>query len=311
MALRLAIRIQPVGDNRKPRPTISDDCAATLYHAISTQLAANIAKIVGDKKQAALLKKRSAEIKKAFGREYFSVTGRMAHADQTSYSLAFLYDLVPAKHYVAAKAYFRQIIVDAQYLIGTGFIGTPALLPALSKLGMDDLAEKVFLNREVPGWLYQVDRGATTIWERWDALAPDGTIYDPDMNSYNHYAYGSVCQWLFENVAGVALDAAKPGFDRVIIEPHFLNALSPVNMWHQSRHGEIKVKWTLKGDEARYTLTLPEGSSGVITSSEQYRVTHINGKAAKPSKNGIALPSGSHEIMFRMSTEKPKPKGRK
>jgi alpha-L-rhamnosidase len=302
--------IQPVGDNRKPRPTIADDCAATLYHAISTQLAANIAKIIGDKKQASLLKKRSAEIKTAFGREYFSATGRMAHADQTSYSLAFLYDLVPKKYESAAKAYFRQVIVDAQYLIGTGFIGTPALLPALSKLGMDDLAEKVFLNREVPGWLYQVDRGATTIWERWDAQAPDGSIYDPDMNSYNHYAYGSVCQWLFEQVAGVGPDAAHPGFDRVIIEPHFIKALSPVTMWHQSRHGKIMAKWTLKGGQARYTLTLPDGTTGLVAASDQYRVTHINGKAAKPSKNGIALPPGSHEIMFRMTTDKPKTKGR-
>ncbi len=301
--------IQPVGDNRKPRPTISDDCAATLYHAISTQLAAKAATVIGNKKEAARLKKRFGEIKAAFAAEYFSATGRLAHNDQTSYALAFLYDLVPAKHIAAAKAYFKQIIIDADYLIGTGFIGTPALLPALSKLGMDDIAEKVFLNRKVPGWLYQVERGATTIWERWDALAEDGSIYDPDMNSYNHYAYGSVCQWLFESVAGVSPDQAKPGFDRVIIEPHFLKALSPVTMWHHSRHGKIEAKWTLKNGEARYSIKLPEGSDGVIAPSDQYRVTQVNGKAVKPSKSGIALPPGAHEIMFRMTTEKLNPKG--
>lgn len=200
---------------------------------------------------------------------------------------------------------------SAHYLIGTGFIGTPALLPALTKLGMDDLAEKVFLNREVPGWLYQVERGATTIWERWDAQAPDGSIYDPDMNSYNHYAYGSVCQWLFESIAGVAPDAAKPGFDRVVVEPHFLKALSPVKMWHQSRHGRIEAGWMLKGDEARYTITLPEGCSGVIAPSDQYRVTSIDGQAVKQTKAGIALASGKHEIMFRMTTENLKTNGRK
>ena len=90
--------------------------------------------------------------------------------------------------------------------IGTGFIGTPAILPALVKIGAADLAEKVFLQPDVPGWLYQVERGATTIWERWDAIRADGTIYDPDMNSYNHYAYGAVCQWLFEGVAGFRPD---------------------------------------------------------------------------------------------------------
>lgn len=102
--------LQPVGDNRKPRPTISDDCAATLYHAIAVQIAADIAKVIGDKTEATRLKKRFAEIKAAFAKEYFSATGRLAHNDQTSYALAFLYDLVPAKHWDAAKAYFRQII---------------------------------------------------------------------------------------------------------------------------------------------------------------------------------------------------------
>ena len=92
--------------------------------------------------------------------------------------------------------------------IGTGFIGTPAILPALVKIGAVDLAEKLFLQPDVPGWLYQVEQGATTIWERWDAIRADGTIYDPDMNSYNHYAYGAVCQWLFEGVAGLP---ARPG----------------------------------------------------------------------------------------------------
>ena len=170
---------------------------------------------------------------------------------------------MPAKHFEAAKAYFRQIIIDADYLIGTGFIGTPALLPALTKLGMDDIAAKVFLNRKVPGWLYQVERGATTIWERWDAQAPDGSIYDPDMNSYNHYAYGSVCQWLFETVAGVAPDPKKPGFDRIIIEPHFLKELSPVSMWHECRHGRIEAKWKLTGNAAAYKLTIPEGCTAI------------------------------------------------
>ncbi len=105
--------LQPVGDNRKPRPTIADDCAATLYHAISTGHAARIAQIIGKKKEAAALSKRLAQIKRAFTREYFSATGRLAHNDQTSYALAFLYDLVPAKYFAAAKGYFRQIIEDA------------------------------------------------------------------------------------------------------------------------------------------------------------------------------------------------------
>jgi len=302
--------IQPVGDNRKPRPTIGDDCAATLYHAISTGLAAQIAKIIGKKKEAAALSKRHGEIKRAFAKEYFSASGRLAHNDQTSYALSFVYDLVPAKYYEAAKGYFRQVIIDADYLIGTGFIGTPALLPALTKLGMHDLAEKVFLNRKVPGWLYQVERGATTIWERWDALAPDGTIYDPDMNSYNHYAYGAVCQWLFESVAGIAPSPSKPGFDVVEISPQFLPELSPVSAWHECRHGKITAAWKLKGEQAIYSLELPEGCTGLLKPQAQFPVTHVDGKRTKLSSAGLRLNAGRHEITFKVKKDD-KPKGRK
>lgn len=251
--------LQPVGDNRKPRPTIADDCAATLYHFISTELAGRIAHVIGEPAEAARLEARAQEIRAAFVHEYFSPSGRMAHNDQTSYALAFLYDLVPAEHFEAAKAQFRRVIVDAKYLIGTGFIGTPALLPALTKLGMTDLAEKVFLNRRVPGWLYQVDQGATTIWERWDAIGEDGTIYEPSMNSYNHYAYGAVCQWLFEDVAGVKPSAEGPGFDRVTLDPVILPELGHVRMWHQCRHGRISAEWTLSDGAVTYEVTLPEG----------------------------------------------------
>ncbi len=302
--------IQPVGDNRKPRPTIADDCAATLYHAISTGLAARIAKIIGNKKEATRLTKRHGEIKRAFEKEYFSATGRLAHNDQTSYALAFLYDLVPAKYSAAAKVYFRKVIEDADGLIGTGFIGTPALLPALTKLGFDDLAEKLFLNRKVPGWLYQVERGATTIWERWDALAPDGTIYDPDMNSYNHYAYGAVCQWLFENIAGLAPSATKPGFDVVEIAPQFSAQLSPVSAWHQCRHGRIQADWTLKNNRAVYKLELPDGSVGLLKPQTKFHVTHVDGRKTKLTSAGLRLQSGRHEIIFDVKQET-KSKGRK
>lgn len=253
--------LQPTGDNRKPRPTIADDCAATIYHFISTDLAAQIAEVIGE--DATDLRSRADQIKAAFHREYFSATGRLAHNDQTSYALAFLYGLVPDEHFEAAKVYFRRVVEDADYLIGTGFIGTPSLLPALSMLGMNDLAEKVLLNRKVPGWLYQVDRGATTIWERWDAIGEDGTIYEPEMNSYNHYAYGAVCQFLFENVAGVQPMAEAPGFDRVRLAPTILPELGHVDMWHHCRHGRIEAAWRIEGDSAHYTVTLPDGCEAV------------------------------------------------
>lgn len=256
--------LQPVGDNRKPRPTIGDDCAATLYHFISNRIAADVARILGRTAEARLCETRRDSIRAAFVREYFTASGRLAHNDQTSYALAFLHGLVPPEHFVAAKGYFRRVVEDAGFLIGTGFIGTPALLPALTGLGMHDLAQKVFLNRRVPGWLYQVEHGATTIWERWDALGENGEIYDPDMNSYNHYAYGAVCQWLFEQVAGVAPMADAPGFDAVCVAPSILPDLGHVEMWHDCRHGRIEAGWALRDGSADYTITLPAGCRGIL-----------------------------------------------
>jgi len=290
--------LQPVGDNRKPRPTIADDCAATLYHFISTDLAARIATILGDTTTAADLRHRAEAIRTAFAHEYIAPSGRLAHNDQTSYALAFLHDLIPAPHMQAARRYFRKEVEDADYLIGTGFIGTPALLPALTKLGMLDLAEKVFLNRNVPGWLYQVDHGATTIWERWDALAPDGTIYDPDMNSYNHYAYGAVCQWLFEAVAGLTPDPDHPGFARLRIAPQILPTLGHAEAWHDIRQGRVEAAWHLSGHTVTYTLSLPDGVEGLLLPDAAHTNHRIGGQTVALPPAGLHLPSGRHVITF-------------
>ena len=289
--------LQPVGDNRKPRPTIADDCAATIYHFISTSLIARIADILGNAELKSRMEGRAKAIQDAFAREFISASGRLAHNDQTSYALAFFYDLIPEQHFEAARAYFRQVIIDADYKIGTGFIGTPALLPALTKLGLDDVAAKVFLQEEVPGWLYQVRQGATTIWERWDAIGPDGTIYDPDMNSYNHYAYGAVCQWLFESVAGIAPDPAAPGFARVIVDPMPIPALGHASAFHEVAQGRIEAKWRFEGDEVIYHLTLPQGCEGRFTPGARHADARLDG-AAVSSETVIA--PGAHQLTFRL-----------
>ncbi|MFK0166618.1 family 78 glycoside hydrolase catalytic domain [Rhizobium sp. NPDC090279] len=289
--------LQPVGDNRKPRPTVADDCAATLYHFISTQLTAKIARILGEHGEAERLEIRTAEIRDAFHMEFFTPSGRIAHNDQTSWALAFLYGLVPPEYEEAARAYFRRVSEETDGVIGTGFIGTPALLPALTRLGMHDLAEKMFLNRKVPGWLYQVDQGATSIWERWDALAEDGTIYDPDMNSYNHYAYGAVCQWLFEDVAGIKPLEGAPGFEEISFDPTILPALSPVSAWHDTRFGRIETGWTVKGETVTCRLLLPEGITAHLKARQGRKSLRVDGAEIEPGRE-FKLGEGEYTITF-------------
>ena len=176
------------------------------------------------------------------------------------------------------------------------------MLPALTKVGFLDLAENVFLNSEIPGWLYQVERGATTIWERWDAIAPDGTIYSPEMNNCNHYAYGAVCQWLFEQVAGVCPTADKPGFDEVLLDPQILPRLNPVSMWHQCRHGRIEASWVLEGQSVTYRVTLLSGCQGRLLPNLHHHQYTLAGSSLTLPTEGYLLGDGEHLITFELAS---------
>jgi alpha-L-rhamnosidase len=297
--------LQPKGPSEKPLPTIGDDAAATIYLFISSTLTAKVAALVGDSATAERMNKRAAEVKAAFAHEFITPSGRIGYDDQTSYALAIVHDLIPPDLLPAASDYFKATIARADGRIGTGFIGTPALLPALLKIGEPSLAAAVFLQEEVPGWLYQVKNGATTIWERWDAIQADGTIFAPDMNSYNHYAYGAVCQWLFEAVAGFRPDEADPGFRHVIYEPLVIPQLSPVRAHHESRAGRIEAAWSLDGDDVTYTVTVPANARGTLVLRETYKDATVDGKPlATPGgreKARSLLAPGTHTITFRIS----------
>lgn len=289
--------LQPSGPSAKPLPTIGDDAAATIYLFITATLVARIARITGQGEIAERLEAMAAKVKAAFASEFVTPSGRLAYDDQTSYALAFLHDLIPEDKREAAKRYFKATIARADGRIGTGFIGTPALLPALVKIGEIGLAADVFLQEEVPGWLYQVKMGATTIWERWDAIQADGSIYNPQMNSYNHYAYGAVCQWLLEGVAGFRPDETDPGFATIIFEPTIIADLSPVRASHDSPRGPIRAEWTAEGECVRYGVEVPAGSRGVLRLKPDYRDVTVDGEAWH-GKGERALSPGSHTITF-------------
>jgi alpha-L-rhamnosidase len=254
------------------------------------------------------MSERAEAVREAFAREFITPSGRLCYDDQTSYALAILHDLIPAELLPAAKEYFKATIARADGRIGTGFIGTPALLPALKKIGEPELAAAVFLQEEVPGWLYQVKNGATTIWERWDAIRADGSIFEPAMNSYNHYAYGAVCQWLFESVAGFRPDGADPGFRHIVFEPTIIPALSPVKAHHDSAAGRIEAGWTLDGDKVTYSMMVPSGARGTLVLDRSYKDALLDGMPVAPQdgsgKVRIPVGSGSHAVTFRVKIQR-------
>lgn len=293
--------LQPSGPTDKPNATIGDDAAATIYLFVALRNTAQVADILGNGQAARALSVRADEVKAAFEQEFITPSGRIGYSDQTSYALAFLYDLVPERHWPAARRYFVQAVERTGKTIGTGFIGTPALLPALIKVGEWRLAEELFLQESVPGWLYQVKQGATTIWERWDAIAEDGTVFAPDMNSYNHYAYGAVCEWLFAAVAGIRPATDQPGFDIIEFSPVILPRLGPVAARHCCRHGTIKASWSVQGDRVEYQLVIPEGATGRFVNEQVATELRLNGEQVTESSLA-SLPPGRHCLNFRLAT---------
>jgi len=287
--------LQPKGPSAKPLPTIGDDASATIYLHITAKLVAHIAGLLGNTEAQTRLSEMAEAVREAFASEFVTPSGRLAYDDQTSYALAFLHDLIPPAQREAAKGYFKAAIARADGRIQTGFIGTPALLPALVKIGEVQLAGDVFLQEEVPGWLYQVKMGATTIWERWDAVSPDGSIYNPQMNSYNHYAYGAVCQWLLEGVAGFRPDQDAPGFERIVFEPTVIPQLSPVSAHHDARIGKIRAGWRVDGAKVTYDLEVPQGAMGVLRLRPEYTDAALDGA---PVGQGAELTPGSHTVTF-------------
>lgn len=176
------------------------------------------------------------------------------------------------------------------------------MLPALVKIGETAVAASVFLQEEVPGWLAQVKRGATTIWERWDGILADGSIHESSMNSFNHYAYGAVCQWLFEAVAGIRPDPEMPAFQRIIFEPIIIPALSPVSAHHDSIAGPIDARWSVDGEAVIYEVAVPEGAEGWLVLSPSYREAAIDGVSVVAATASRLAP-GPHRITFRIASE--------
>ena len=307
--------LQPSGPSEKPLPTCGDDLAATLYLFISSTLTANAANVVGDQTLQQRMADRAETVKKAFAAEFISPNGRLTYDDQTSYALAILHDLVPARLLPAAIGHFKAAIKRCDGRIGTGFIGTPALLPALTKIGEHELAGALFLQEEVPGWLYQVKAGATTIWERWDAIQPDGSTHPSGMNSFNHYAYGAVCQWLFEAVAGFRPDPDLPGFKSILFEPIIISALGSVSASHDSAAGRIEASWAVEKDRVTYRLQVPDGASGTLILSPAYSEIVVDGVPHEPigsdEPTRSRLRSGRHTITFKLARPRSAAEGRK
>jgi alpha-L-rhamnosidase len=247
-----------------PGATTEKDLIATAYYCYSTNLLSKIANIIGQKEDAATFQKLAGEIKEAFNREFVTANGRLVSHTQTAYALALAFDLLPANMVPKAAAYFAADVEKFKHLT-TGFVGTPLLCQTLSAIGRDDLAFMLLNNKKYPSWLYPVLQGATTIWERWDGQKPDGTFQDVGMNSFNHYAYGAIGEWLYRHVAGIDIDPALPGYKHILLAPHPGGGLTQTKAEIITLYGKVSSAWKFDNEDFVYDIEIPANTTATVS----------------------------------------------
>lgn len=228
---------------------------ANAFYSVSLKIAEKIARILDDI-SADTYASAYLSLIEAMRREYFSPTGRMVCETQTAMTLALHFGIAPefARARIAAK--LNENVAVHGYHLSTGFAGTPYLLFALTDNGYHETAAKVLMNRSYPSWLYEVGQGATTVWERWNGLLPDGTPYSPAMNSFNHYAYGSVMEYVYRRVAGI--ECMVPGFTKIKITPHPVKGLQSVCAVYESNAGKIRAGYEWKDGKIAFFAEIPK-----------------------------------------------------
>lgn len=261
------------------------DLIATAYFKYTSGILAKVAVILGNQSDAKYYQELSEKVKQAFIQEYVTPNGRLVSHTQTAYALALTFRLLPEDLRDAAAEYLAADVEKFGHLT-TGFVGTPLLCSTLSAIGRDDLAYKLLNRKKYPGWLYPVTQGATTIWERWDTQKPDGTIID-GMNSFNHYAYGAIGEWLYNHVAGLSIDEENPGYKHTLFSPHPGGGLTFARAQINSVYGLVASDWKIENGKFIYSVVIPPNATGTVTlpnvNEKDVVATDKNGKPLKRS----------------------------
>ena len=235
---------------------------AQTFWANSTQLMIKTASVLGLKEDSIRYAGWLKRIKAAFMKEYVTPTGRLVSGTQTAYVLALNFDMLPDSLRPHAALRLVENVKRYDYHLTTGFLGTPYLCQVLSRFGYDDVAYKLLLQKTYPSWLYPVTMGATTIWERWDGQKPDSSFQTVGMNSFNHYAYGAIGDWMYRVVAG--LDNAAPGYSKMLIHPHPDTSLNFAKARFESPYGIVVSGWERKAGVMTLNLTIPANTSAEL-----------------------------------------------
>ncbi|TDD61859.1 alpha-L-rhamnosidase [Kribbella antibiotica] len=239
------------------------DVIATAHLARSAEVVAQAAEIVGERDLAADYRDLAARVRQAFANEYVTEGGRVLSDAPTAYALALQWALLPDDDQrERAGARLADLVRSAAFRISTGFVGTPLIADALTDAGYPDVAYRLLLQTHCPSWLYAVTMGATTVWERYDSMLPDGSINPGEMTSFNHYALGAVADWMHRRVAGLA--PGEPGYRSLVVDPLISSHLTSASAKHLTPYGEAAVSWSRSNGEIALSVTVPVGARAQV-----------------------------------------------
>lgn len=243
------------------------DLIATAYFAYSTGLFIKAGKVLD--KDMAEYETLYSNVVSAFQNNFIK-DGKITAHTQTAHALAIYFDLC-GRWKAEIVRELAEIVIANGNKLKTGFVGTPYLLHALSQNGYTKTAYSLLLQEDFPSWLYSVNKGATTIWEHWDGIKNDGSFWDPAMNSFNHYAYGAVADWMYEVIAGINIDESAPGFENVVLKPIPDKRLGYAAASIDTRLGKLSSKWSILDDKIKYEFEVPNKAT-IIIGNEVHKV---------------------------------------
>ena len=283
------------GDWLSVNADTDNEVLATAYYAHSVDLLSRIATLLGQSEDAARYAELFASIKAAFIATYVGADGQVRSNTQAVYALALRFGLLPCARRPLTVALLQADLVAHGGYLTTGFLGVGQLLPALSDAGLSDTAYQLIDNSGFPSWRYEINRGATTTWEHWDSILPSGAFNDPSMNSFNHYAFGAVGEWMYSTIAGLELDEQQPGWKSFNLRPRPGGGLSSAQATLDTAYGTIVSAWTLAGGVFTLRIQVPVNTQARVFLPYLGNAS-LDGAPVGPigADGGLALGSGTY-----------------
>jgi alpha-L-rhamnosidase len=302
-------------DDNDGRSAVTDKyLIAQCFFAHSAQLLINTASVLNKKEDEEKYRQLLQKIKEAFVKEYTTAGGRLISGTQTAYVLALNFDMLPEHMRKPVAEKLVQNIKNYGTHLTTGFLGTPYLCHVLTRFGYTDIAYSLLMQETFPSWLYPVKMGATTIWERWSGIRPDSSFEPASMNSFNHYAYGAIGDWMYTVVAGLDMDETVAGYKNIVIKPSPGGGLTAASASLQTYYGTLSSGWKTDSGKLILDVEIPANTTAVIyIPAKEVASVYESGKiladvkeivAAGKTEGYIIVKAGSGKYHFEVSNYK-------